>query len=232
MLGDFRKKQAQWAQNRHKIQGGDMKIIALGFTVCIFAVAAFVTWSVWPPKDALVLGNFLVIVLTLIVLVFYAYDTNSIARVTRDRWMREGVLSAIYSMDLVEKKGQAGKTLFRIHNPSPLIVRASVVCNFRVYGDPVTAGPAFDGEENWIVFPQQMSQQPFIIDSLLQQKGKNVSGMIAECTPTNCLNQLTMLLELEFWDELGARRKLPGRRHYFDFDRWVWIPYITETRKS
>jgi hypothetical protein len=54
--------------------------------------------------------------------------------------------------------------------------------------------------------------------------------MIAEATPTNIEHQLTMRLELEFWDELGSRRKLPPMRHYFDFVQWVWIPYITETR--
>jgi hypothetical protein len=36
------------------------------------------------------------------------------------------------------------------------------------------------------------------------------------------------LLSLEFWDELGARRTLPSRHHYFDFDRWAWIPELAE----
>lgn len=33
---------------------------------------------------------------------------------------------------------------------------------------------------------------------------------------------------LEFWDELDMRRKLPPRRHYFDFERWAWIPQLAE----
>jgi hypothetical protein len=209
-----------------------MKKVAVGFTVCAFAVTAIVTHSAWPPTDALALGNFLILALTLIVLVWYAYDTNSIARVARERWMREGVLSATYSMELIGNRGEAGRTLFRIHNPSTLIVRATVACNFRIYGDLIKAGPAYDGEDVWLVFPQQMSQGWFEIESLLQKKGKGVAAMIAECTQANRKDQLTMFLELEFWDELGTRRKLPARSHYFDFDRWAWIPYITEARQS
>ena len=56
--------------------------------------------------------------------------------------------------------------------------------------------------------------------------------MIEESTPVNRKDQFTMLLEVKFWDELGTRRNLPARLHYFDFDRWVWIPHLTEGRQS
>ena len=56
--------------------------------------------------------------------------------------------------------------------------------------------------------------------------------MVAECNPENRKEQLTMMLELEFWDELGARRKLPPRHHYFDFDRWLWIPQLAEVSET
>lgn len=183
--------------------------------------------------DILEIGNFIVLALTLIVLVWYAYDTNSIARVTQERWMREGVLGTTYSMQLVGEKGEAGsRTLLQIHNPSTLIVRARVACNFQVYGQPVTAGPLYDGKDVWLLFPQQISQGWFEIDSLLQKNGKTVAAMIAECTPTNRKEQLTIMLDLEFWDELGARRKFPPRSHYFDFERWTWIPRLTERSEA
>jgi hypothetical protein len=209
-----------------------MKKAAVGFAVCVLGVTGIVICSVWPPKDALALANFIILALTLIVLVWYAYDTNSIARVTRDRWKREGVLSTMYSMELVGNKGQAGKTMFRIHNQSVLVVRATVACNFRVYGEPIEAGPAYDGEKAWLAFPQQMIQGWFEIESLLQKKGKSVAAMIKESTPVNRKDQFTMLLQVEFWDELGTRRKLPARSHYFDFDQWAWIPHITEGHQS
>jgi len=211
-----------------------MKKIAIAFAVIVLLIATFVTWKAWCSQDIniLAIGNFIVLCLTLIVLVWYAYDTNAIARVTKERWMREGVLSTTYSLPLVGEKGQAGRTLVQLNNPSTLIVRAKVAFNFRIYGEPVTAGPLYDGNDVWLLFPQQISQGWFEIESLLQKKGNTVAALIAECTPANRKEQLTMRLELEFWDELGARRKLPPRRHYFDFDRWAWIPQLAERSEA
>jgi hypothetical protein len=77
-----------------------------------------------------------------------------------------------------------------------------------------------------------MSQGWFEIETLLQMKGKTVSTMVAERTPANSKEQLTMLLELEFSDEQGAQRKLPPRRTYFDFERWAWIPQLGESAQA
>ena len=211
-----------------------MKALAIGFAICITLITTAVIWTAMSSNDAraLNIGSFLILSLTLVVLVWYAYDTNSLARVTRERWMREGGLSTSYNMQLIGEKGDPGRTLFQLHNPSTLIVRAKVACNFRVYDQPVSWGPAYDGEENWVMLPHQMIQGWFDIDPLLKKKGKSVASMIAERTPENQFTQLTMALELEFWDELGTRRKLPPCAHYFDFERWAWIPHITERVKS
>lgn len=208
------------------------KTIPLGFALCALVTAGLVIWNAWPSKEVnlLAIGNFAVLTLTLIVLVWYAYDTNLIARVTVERWQRDGVLSTTYSMDLAQgsKPGDAGRTMFQLHNLSTLVVRAKVACNFKVYDQPVLYAPAYDGTELWVLFPQQVSIGWFEIAPLLQAKGKTVADMIAEHNPVNAKQQLTMFLELEFWDETGKHRKLPGRPHYFDFGRWRWIPHLTE----
>lgn len=208
------------------------KRIPLGFTVAATGSAVFVIGYAWPKTDLLAIGNFVVLTLSLIVLVWYAYDTNSIARVTVERWQREGVLSTTYEMQLIGERGTAGKTMFRLHNSSTLVVRARVACNFRVYGEPARYHPAYDGTDLWTLFPQQVSQGWFEIERLLQAKGKSVAGMMSEHSAVNSEQQLTMFLEWEFWDELGGHRKLPGRRHYFDFGRWAWIPHLTEGQIS
>lgn len=210
------------------------EVITIFFAACVIAIGGFVLWRAWPPNEAnlLSLANFLIGTLTLVVLVWYAYDTNSIARVTLERWRREGVLSPSYEMQLVGEKGSTGRTLFRLHNLSALIVTAKVACNFRVYGEAVAYHPAYDGKQTWTIFPHQVSQGWFEIAPLLQKKGKTVSVMVGEHSPVNAKQQLTMSLELEFWDELGAHRKLPGRKHYFDFGRWAWIPYLTDESQS
>ena len=80
------------------------------------------------------IAEFTVLVLTLVALAIYAFDTNSIARVTREDWRRQNVLSSTYSMDIVSREAEPrGRVLFRLTNPSKIIVRAKVKCNFRIY---------------------------------------------------------------------------------------------------
>jgi hypothetical protein len=179
-------------------------------------------------ESVLAIGTFVVLALTLITLMWYAFDTNSIARVTRERWSREGVLSTTYSMDLTGQKGDPGRTLFRLHNPSQLLVKATVACNLRIYGDPVEISELYDGKDVWVLFPQQNCQGWFELAALLSKKGRTVAQMMAERTPDNQKHQLTMDLSLHFQDELGATRRLPKRLHYFDFERWSWIPRLGE----
>lgn len=208
-----------------------MKAVAIGFAAVVVVFGTIVAWNIHsaPGRDLLDIGTFVILAFTLIALVVYAYDTNSIARVTRERWKREGVLATTYEMGIAGgSKGDPGRTLFRLHNPSKLMVRAKVNCNFRVYGDPVDTDAPYDGREIWYVFPQQVSQGWFEIESLVQRKGKTVAAMMAERTSVNASTQLTMDLEMEFRDELGERRTLPARRHYFDFHGWTWVPVLTK----
>lgn len=209
-----------------------LSIISILAVIAILGVTAFISWRTICTENSTLLdiGSFIVLSLTLVVLIRYAYDTNSIARITREKWQREGVLNTTYSFQLIGTKGDAGRTQVQLHNPSTLVVRASLNCNFKVYGENVKYADPYSGEENWLLFPQQMSQGWFEIETLLQKKGKTVAAMITEYNQEIAKKQLTMTLELEFWDELGAERKLPPRPHYFDFDRWVWIPQLTERK--
>src|SRR2546427_11839052 len=79
-----------------------MRTIAIAFAILGAAICAFVAWrelaSVQP--RFIELGNLVVLTMTLVVLVWYAYDTNAIARVTRDRWAREGILGTTYNLTM------------------------------------------------------------------------------------------------------------------------------------
>jgi hypothetical protein len=107
-------------------------------------------------------------------------------------------------------------------------VRAKANFNFKVYGNPVGAGALYEGKENWLLYPYQQSQGWFKVELLLSQQGKSVASMQAEVSEENRKRQLTMVLELTFWDEFRATRTLPPRPHYFDFQRWAWIPSLGE----
>jgi hypothetical protein len=211
-----------------------VRVIAITFAILASIVCAFVVWRELTTSDTdfLQLGSLVILTLTLIVLVWYAYDTNTIATVTRERWVREGVLATTYNMVLPGASvGDSGRTIFQLSNASPLIVRARVNFNFEVYGSPVSAGPLYDGSEKWVLFPHQLSQGWFEVAevaTLLKLVGRDVPSVQAQTSDENYRQQLTMVLELEFCDEFGVSRTLPPRPHYFDFKRWTWVPRLGE----
>jgi len=52
------------------------------------------------------IGTFVLSALTLMVLAWYTYDTSLMARITYERWLREGILSTTYSLDMGEKSSR------------------------------------------------------------------------------------------------------------------------------
>ena len=196
--------------------------------VIIIGSCAIVAFSIAAPGVKLLdIGTFAVITMTLIALVFYANDTNRLAKITQSKWERETLLGATYEMFGQNNRGGPGIVSFRLNNPSTLIIRAKVWAEFRVYGITVDPGAPYNGTDTWILFPNQISQGWYSIANLLTQQGKSVAQMQTECSAQNSTTQLTLDLTIEFRDERGNTRKLPTRRHYFSFQDWTWIPVLT-----
>lgn len=84
-----------------------MKKAAIAFAAAVAIVAILITGYAIACGSAepVAIGQLWMLALTLIVLVWYAYDTNSIATVTRQRWLREAVLSTSYEVALIRKAG-------------------------------------------------------------------------------------------------------------------------------
>lgn len=225
-----------WAKrSNEEREAGKAKVTTMSRIPWVFAVLVLVLIVLvavrsfgQPGTDILDIGTFVVVSLTLIVLIFYAYDTNRLASISQSRWDREGILTAMYSLGVADKPGEAGRTVFAIVNRSTLIIRAKVVCDIKVYGTPVTVRDSYDGTETWVAFPGETNRGWFEIAPLLEQQGKTTQQMMDEYTPENRATQLTMDLAVEFRDELGNKRKLPTRKYYFVFtEEWTWIPVIT-----
>src|SRR5271157_3368933 len=199
--------------------------------IVMLAVAAYVSYCSAYVFDESILNiaTFLVLTLTLVALIIYAYDTNLIASMARARWEREHILESYYSMTIVPRKdNDRGRTIFLVGNPSTLIFRAKVWCNFQLDGESVDINDDYNGQNTWYIFPQQISQGWFEIADILAKKGKTIEEIINETTEANYGKQLTMDLEIEFRNELEIRRRLPLRRHYFDFKDWQWIPHLSK----
>jgi hypothetical protein len=175
-------------------------------------------------------GTFLVLTLTLAMLIVYTHATATLAAIERTRLEVEGARSAVYEMFMVPREDvPQGRTMFVVGNPSWLMVRAKVWCQFRVYGQRVDYHPDFDGTNTWKIFPRQQNRCHFEVKPLLARSGKTIEDMLREATGANRGEQLTMDLVIEYRDEQDRRYRLPSRRAFFDFPNWVWIPQLTES---
>jgi len=171
-------------------------------------------------------AQFLVLVLTLLVLIIYAWDTRRIANATEQKWEEEIKPKLMYEM--VMDTNTVGHVLFRLINSTDYFIEAKVNCNFKIYGQPVKLSNDYDGTDVWVVYPHQISQGHFLIESILTKIGKNYNQMIREKTDDNTNEQLTSDLEIQFTSENGRKRIYPERRHYYRFDIGNWIPEITK----
>ena len=200
--------------------------ITIGLILLIaLATAGYSLWR--DSTQSLHAGALVILAITLVVLIVYAWDTRRIANATEQKWEEERKPKIMYEMVLAQQNVRDEKVMFRLINPSNYFVKARVNLNFEVYGDPVGYHPVYDGKEIWLVYPGQMCQGWYSIGTLLGMKGKTSEQMLQERTESNKTQQLTCDLQIDFTSETGYSREYPSRHHYFDFDRWAWIPDLT-----
>jgi len=180
------------------------------------------------PYGYLEAGGLVILAITLVVIARYAWDTHRIANATEQKWEEELKPRLYYEMYVDPSEKQSDRVAFRLINPTDYIIDASVNCNFKIYGETMRYAGAYDGTETWVVYPHQISQGLFKVDELLAKKGKSREQMIKEKNQSNSMEQLTMDLEITFKSETGRTGKYPSRHHYFDFERWIWVPFLTK----
>ncbi len=152
-----------------------MKVFLATICILILGLASYTVYvmNIWDIKTA----NFAILTLTLIALVFYAYQTFLIASVNKAKWERESILRATYSMEMAAQRDRfRDRTLFKLSNFSDVVVRAKVKCNFRIYGDQVESDhDEFEGNSIWTIFPYQINQGWFELTPLLAKKGRGLT---------------------------------------------------------
>ena len=201
------------------------KLIALIVLIIVISIASLVLDYYYCSNKFTAAGQLIILALTLLVLIIYAWDTRRIANATEQKWEEELKPKLLY--EIIMDQNAEGHVLFRLVNTTDYLIEAKVNCNFKVYGQPVALSDAYDGTEVWVIFPHQISQGHFYIDAILTKKGKTYAQMIQEKTAINEREQFTMDLEISFESETGRKRSYPPRRHSFYFDKGGWIPEIT-----
>lgn len=212
-----------------------LKLMVPGLVLIV--VVIFVFSFVDGSGHTLERGTFLVLSLTLLALLRYAFDTYTMAAIAKEQWEEQSFLDAFYDMRLggpkpgyvIYNRAGTDRVMFSLINNTKAFVSARVYLNIRIYNVPVDFDDKFNGKRSWLLFPRQRNTEWFELESVLNKQGKTINGIIDERTESNRKDQLTMDLRIEFWsDELNRTRNFPERRHFFDFgEQWTWIPEMT-----
>lgn len=204
--------------------------IASVIVIVLILIAIILLHFSYPCSSYLNIGTFIILTLTLIAVMIYAYDTKILVNISKLKWEKESISGVTYEMGMLRVNDhRTNNTYFSIVNPTTSFIQAKVNCHFKIYNSDAEGIAPYNGREIWVVFPQQTSQGWFSLVDLLAEKHKSIQDMQSERNDENIESQLTMDLEIEFRDERGQKRVYPQRRHYFDFNRWKWIPVLTTT---
>ena len=155
-------------------------------------------------------GDF-ALILTFIVLVFYAYYTYSIAR---EAW------TPCVSFDVYKTRPQYTLITFEIKNHSKVAVQCWCKLNASVIGGPVSLPGFFNGETSFDVQPFSKVEGEFTYVDLLSKAGKNQGDLSKSRTDDNAKKLFCM--DVEFWyNKVGEKEKIvsPKQPYYFDFVR-------------
>lgn len=163
----------------------------------------------------------LVLALTLIVLIFYAFFTFKLWEV-QDRQTVPTVSCWL------EYRAPARDTRFKIVNTSKGNVVAYVNLNAKVYGQVVDFSDYYNGKTPWYLTPGELVDGHFLIDTLLSKVGQTFQQMKANRNPSNQDIQLTLAINVNFSLLKGNKPieplyENPTKKYHFNFDAEVWV---------
>ena len=201
-------------------------------SIVIYGTSLFCIWNAVGSDDSFWLqtGSLVVLAVTASLLLIYAMDTHRIANATEKKWEAEITPKLTRDLMMVDVKSHDPRTAFALTNHTTYFIEATVNCNFKVYGEKLDWPSAFDGSEIWECLPLRTARMIFSIEEILSRKGQTIAQIVSNRDDTNKMTQLTMEEEITFENELGRSGKIPPRRWYFDFERWLWIPFLTRPK--
>jgi len=210
----------------------DPKVAALGgVVVLVLVLMGATTVAAWSSETYVDLASAWILAATLIVLLWYAYDTNRMANAAAERQKREELLPVSWHLRLVPEHLR-GRTMVTMTNGTMQVVKARLNLNLMVDGKPVTVGALYDGTQRWLLFPGFDQQGWFEIEDALDKVATSFETMRAAAAGGTQPHRLTLFVEFECWDEFGQHRRLPAWSHYFDFKRHAWIPALGEQERG
>jgi hypothetical protein len=139
-----------------------MKYIFILFIILIL----FLIFLCYLIPEYLGLCNFIVLSITLLVLIRYAFDTYNIAKINYKMWEQGAFLGVTYNINFIENNC---RTIIRIINTSNLSITATVNCNLKINDIEIQSYPQFDGTRKWKIQPMESVQEWFELEDLFKK---------------------------------------------------------------
>jgi hypothetical protein len=180
--------------------------------ICLVAlgIGAAVVSIVCGPQALQVITN-LAVVLTLAVLIIYAYHTYLLAK---DAWTP----SAAFVLE--PYPSHPYHFLFLLQNHSKVSLQCWCNLNATVYGQPVALDGFYGGKTSFDLQPFGVATGHFDLSDILCKANRTVEEMKHKASPSDTKQQLR--LEIEFWyNAFGSTSAVRNVKqpHYFDFVR-------------
>ncbi|TAL62639.1 MAG: hypothetical protein EPN88_13130 [Bacteroidetes bacterium] len=137
--------------------------------------------------DYVSIGNLIILALTLLVLLQYAYDTNRLANITQDYNLTPNIMHKLSSALLSSDEYDIG---FDLLNQSSFYVKAFVNIELKCYNDNINIpNDVYCGKRPWILPPNAFVHGHFRLnDNLLKSSNRTIAELKQKGEDINTLS--------------------------------------------
>ena len=191
-------------------------IIRIFFALIIISTICFTIKGFEPKEvDYVSIGTLIILSLTLLVLIQYAYDTNRVANITRDFNLTPNVMLKLSSTLLTNKEYDIG---FDLLNQSSFYVKAFVNVELKCYNDSINiSNDVYYGKRPWILPPNAFVHGHFHLnDNLLKPSNRTIAELKQKGED---INALSMKVKINCTSIHNIDLKIPEIKYHFVFKR-------------
>lgn len=204
-------------------------ILAFGILFILLLIVIFsirVCCGFYP--DITNLGNLIIIGITLIVLMIYAYDTNRIANIQQNIFYTPNVVHQLTATEMNDGIFDIGLDLI---NTSSFYVESLVNVRIKCYNDELfIQNDVYYGKKPWNLPPFSKVHGHFDLNDQLLAKAHRTLSEIRKISEDSEL--LTMSILIKCTSHHGIELKCPEIKYHFVFDRNInnrkWSDWVLD----
>ena len=170
-------------------------------------------------KDFLQKATLIVLICTLIIIIWYAFETRRMANIQEKDYLERK--KPLLSVNLVSDKDVIFKSVFQLVNHKPLFTTVRVYATFKYGAKDIYISDHYNGKRQWIIQPSSQISAPLpIAESIKKTFDDEVIPNILERNKNVPLN---VKITLDYESEMGEGRKNRPIKYYYEFSKQTWV---------